>query len=107
VSRTGRGSKVHLEPPLSSLAFGNASRTFQYHTGRVAGLALYYQCRDCAASPSRPPGSPQRETLLPDPRPLAPATWCAYATLPNRPARLRSPVHTYTWRAPVEEFFNC
>jgi hypothetical protein len=29
-----------------------------------------------------------------------------YAVLPNRPARLRSPVHTCTWSAPVEEFFG-
>jgi hypothetical protein len=68
------GGKAHPEPPLSSLAFGNASRTFHHHPARVASLALYYQCRDCAALPSRPPGSPQGEALIPDPRPLAPAT---------------------------------
>jgi hypothetical protein len=35
----GLGGKAHPEPPLSSLAFGNASRTFHDHTARVAGLA--------------------------------------------------------------------
>jgi hypothetical protein len=53
----GLGGKAHPELPLSSLAFGNASRTLHDHTARAAGLALYYQCRDCAALPSRPPGS--------------------------------------------------
>jgi hypothetical protein len=71
----GLGGKAHPEPPLSSLAFGNASRIFHYHTARVASFALYYQCRDCAALPSRPLGSPQGETLIPDPRPLTPATF--------------------------------
>jgi hypothetical protein len=70
----GLGGKAHPEPPLSSLAFGNASGTFHHHGARAAGLALYYQSRDCAALPSRPPGSPQGETLIPDPRPLTPAT---------------------------------
>jgi hypothetical protein len=35
-----------------------------------------------------------------------PYSWCDYAALPNRPAGLRSPVNTSTWRAPVEEFFS-
>ena len=35
-----------------------------------------------------------------------PYSWCDYAALRNRPARLRSALHACTRSAPVEEFFS-
>jgi hypothetical protein len=55
-------------------------------------------------------GTIERSFLIPNPRPLIPASFMVRprlgGALPNRPARFRSPVHTCTWWAPVEVCFR-
>jgi len=65
-----------------------ASGASSYRSGLADGLP------NLAPRPCRQAGPPQ------------PYSWCDYAALRTRPARLRSPVHTCTRWALVEEFFS-
>jgi hypothetical protein len=89
-----------------------ASRAWHRGPGRWPGLSLPYQMmRLCRFAEQIALPRPNRHPPGSDPDPWSPtrgpcATWCDYATLPNRPARLRSPVHIYALSAPVEKFCN-
>jgi hypothetical protein len=62
--------------------------------------ASFYLSRLAAGLPNLAP-RPCRQAGPPQPY-----SWRDSAALRNRPARLRSPAHTCTWSAPLEEFFS-